>query len=318
MTILRLRGRRAGRTMGVPGQIFTNWFPLFLLIALVLGLEPRSLVQAATFTVNSTADAVDDLPGDGVCATANGIWTLRAAIQETNALPGADTVELPAGRYELSVAGGREDACATGDLDVTDDLSIIGADAASTVIDGGKMDHVFDIFASATVSIANVTVTNGDLGFQGAYGEYGGGIRNQGTLSLNEVIVAGNNGGRDFGLAGGIYNVTPGRLILTDVAVSGNLAMHVGGVVNYGEAVLTDVTINANTALALTGGMQDGAGIPYMSPRPTAVLTNVTISGNAGGYSTASAGGFSNRDIASLTNVTITGNTGGAGAGLAG
>jgi CSLREA domain-containing protein len=43
--------------------------------------------QAKSFTVTSTIDAVDAVPGDGVCATAANQCTLRAAIQEANATP---------------------------------------------------------------------------------------------------------------------------------------------------------------------------------------------------------------------------------------
>ena len=50
------------------------------------------------FTVNSTVDAVDANPGDGVCETApgNGACTLRAAVQEANDLPGMDEINVPA------------------------------------------------------------------------------------------------------------------------------------------------------------------------------------------------------------------------------
>jgi hypothetical protein len=43
---------------------------------------------------------------DGVCATASGACSLRAAIMEANALPGADTIIVPAGTYVLALAGG--------------------------------------------------------------------------------------------------------------------------------------------------------------------------------------------------------------------
>jgi CSLREA domain-containing protein len=104
-----------------------------------------SVAQAAPFTVNSTADAVDAHPDDGVCATAQNVCTLRAAIQETNALAGADTITLPASMYTLSIPGPFEDQAATGDLDITDDLTLTGAGAANTIIDGGGLDRVFDI-----------------------------------------------------------------------------------------------------------------------------------------------------------------------------
>src|SRR5207302_6707572 len=46
------------------------------------------------FVVNSTGDGDDAFPGDGQCETAvgNGVCTLRAAIEETNAHPGGDGI----------------------------------------------------------------------------------------------------------------------------------------------------------------------------------------------------------------------------------
>jgi CSLREA domain-containing protein len=51
---------------------------------------------AANFPVNNTGDAIDVTPGDSVCETApgNGVCTLRAAIQEANALAGPDTINF--------------------------------------------------------------------------------------------------------------------------------------------------------------------------------------------------------------------------------
>src|SRR5689334_18960683 len=91
---------------------------------------------AATFDVNTTTDAVDANPGDGRCETApgNGICTLRAAIQETNALPGADAITLPPGTIKLTVAGYDEDGAASGDLDITDDLNIAGTGMSASTI----------------------------------------------------------------------------------------------------------------------------------------------------------------------------------------
>src|SRR5262249_12990409 len=95
---------------------------------------------ASEFVVNSTADAVDAKPGDGVCATSSGVCTLRAAIQEANAHSGKDSITLPAGTYTLSIAGPAEDAAATGDLDITDDLILNGAGAETTIVDGAQLD----------------------------------------------------------------------------------------------------------------------------------------------------------------------------------
>ena len=65
---------------------------LVTLAAMVLAPVPGG--SAATLTVNSTGDASDLTAGNGVCetATGNGVCTLRAAIEEANALGGADTI----------------------------------------------------------------------------------------------------------------------------------------------------------------------------------------------------------------------------------
>ena len=90
---------------------------------------------AATFTVGSTQDAVDASPGDGICATGASACTLRAAVMEANALPGQDTITVPAGVHALAIApgGGTE---ADGDLEITSPLVVQGAGFGSTFIDG--------------------------------------------------------------------------------------------------------------------------------------------------------------------------------------
>ncbi len=52
------------------------------------------LKSQTTFTVTSTADNVDVTPGDGICADALGACTLRAAIEEANALAGQDVINF--------------------------------------------------------------------------------------------------------------------------------------------------------------------------------------------------------------------------------
>ena len=53
-------------------QNFLRVITIFMLLANVLGASGASVVYAASLTVNSTADAVDANPGDGLCATAGG------------------------------------------------------------------------------------------------------------------------------------------------------------------------------------------------------------------------------------------------------
>src|SRR5689334_7534298 len=81
---------------------------LVLFGALVAGRSPVTANPAiiqASFAVTTTTDAVDASPGNGQCAIAGGGCTLRAAIQESNALGGSNTITLPAGTYMLSIGG---------------------------------------------------------------------------------------------------------------------------------------------------------------------------------------------------------------------
>ena len=94
----------------------------------ILGWTMAGSASAAVFSVNSVTDGVDTTPGDGICATAAGTCSLRAAIQESNALMGPDTISLPPGTYALTLAGLAENRAASGDLDITDDLAINGTD----------------------------------------------------------------------------------------------------------------------------------------------------------------------------------------------
>jgi CSLREA domain-containing protein len=58
---------------------------LLAIVALGLGtLISPALSRAATFVVDSTADARDAAPGDGTCATTKAVCTLRACTDPTD------------------------------------------------------------------------------------------------------------------------------------------------------------------------------------------------------------------------------------------
>ncbi|HTO74935.1 MAG TPA: CSLREA domain-containing protein, partial [Thermoanaerobaculia bacterium] len=74
------------------------------LAALALALAATTLAERpprrpgfiVIFTVNSTGDAHDANPGDGICETApgNGVCTLRAAIDEANVLTAPEEINF--------------------------------------------------------------------------------------------------------------------------------------------------------------------------------------------------------------------------------
>ena len=294
---------------------------LALLVALAAG--GGGPAQAADFTVTKTADTAD-----GTC---DADCSLREAIIAANALAGHDTITLPVGTYTQSIVGTDEDAAADGDLDITDDLTITGAGAGSTIIDGNggvtdeRVLHVDPGSTGVTVDISGVSIQNGLEEFGG------GGIWNNGGLTLIGVTVSGN----DAIGAGGIFNSVSGTLALTDSAVSGNEAgFDSGGIRNAGTLSLTDSTVGGNTAGTDAGGIRNtgtlmltdstvsgntsganGGGIYNTGSGGTLTLTGSTVSGN---NADAWGGGISNSEgsIATLTNVTVSGNTADRGGGI--
>jgi CSLREA domain-containing protein len=229
-----------------------------LLGAVLLATWCAAPVHAATFVVTSTGDAADAKPGDGVCATgaATPTCTLRAAIQETNALAGADTINVPSGTYFLTIQGASEDAAATGDLDITGELTINGTGTNAPVIGGSGIDRVFDVLGNANLTLSRLTIQNGNPGGSHAAG---GGIRNAGNLTLLNLAVRVNT--VQNGDGGGIANLGSGRMQLTNVTVSGNVAAaRGGGIANDvgGTMQLVNVTLTDNGAF--TGGDIDNLG----------------------------------------------------------
>ena len=150
------RGEQTSRV--VLGSVFPLLLTLAVVTLLLVGSEKPA--HAATFAVTSTSDAVDSNTLDGVCNDGLGNCTLRAAIMQANALPGADTITVPAGTYTLSIAGAGEDAGASGDLDIGGDLTINGGGSATTIVDGADLDRVFHIVGGAIV-ISGLTIQNG-------------------------------------------------------------------------------------------------------------------------------------------------------------
>ncbi|MDH5535594.1 MAG: CSLREA domain-containing protein, partial [Betaproteobacteria bacterium] len=262
-----------------------------IVLSALIVIAATGPAHAATFNVNSTADAVDANPtvANPACETApgNGVCTLRAAIQQANALGGAHTINLPAGNYLLTRSG-NDDNAINGDLDITGTLTLNGAGAGSTIIDGNSIDRVFHVLVGATVTMSGVTIRGGNLS-----GADGGGIWNESNLTLSGVTLS-NNVARD---GGAIFSQnTSNSVTLSNVVLSGNTASRDGGAIGMKDTgatlSFTDVTMTGNTAVARGGG--------YFGDRASGPMTRVTVSGN----SAQDGGGLAMTN--SLANVTLT------------
>ena len=223
---------------------------LLALALLLAGFGPIASAYAATITVTTFADNL----------TINGDCSLREAIQAANtntavdACPagsGADTIQLSAGTYSLSLGNvsGDENANQTGDLDILSNLTIKGVDASTTNITNTvALDRVMQILPGATVTLTGISISNGHSS------QNGGAISNSGTLTLNSVIV--KNSIAD-GNGGGIFN-DAGAVTINESTISNNQAHHGGGIFNNsGTVTLNACIVNNNET---TGG-GDGGGI---------------------------------------------------------
>jgi len=185
---------------------------MVLFVCIVLALYPPHAATAASlnFSVNSTQDAPDATPGDGICAISTGECTLRAAVQEANAQPAGSTVAItvPAGTYSLTL----------GSLALTaNTIAVSGAGSATTIVDAGGLSGVFTVAKGVTATLSGLTITNG-------VAATGGGINNAGALSLEGASVLTNTttsaSGTNGGDGGGIWS--SGTLNIDNSLISGN------------------------------------------------------------------------------------------------
>ena len=258
-----------------------------LLAALLLAAAPAA--RGAVLNVTKPADTLD-----GVC---DSDCSLREAVVAANARNGRDVIVLPPGFYRLSRAGAGEDHAATGDLDVRYPLTVIGAGADKTVIDGGGLDRVFDALG-ASLELLGVAVQGGRVA------GWGGGIRSTGELGVYQTLVRGNAAVGETGEGGGIW--VEGDLVMHESTVAENLAqggIGGGGILTLGEeALLNNSTISGNEAEGQNpeGFLGGGFGGGLFAGSDDVIVSNTTITGNTaavgGGYCVfsedAPSGGF--------------------------
>lgn len=295
-------------------------------------------VSAATFTVNTTNDTVDATPGDGICADAASQCSLRAAISEANALAGDDIITLPAGEYTQTLTAANEDLNAGGDWDIRSNITINGAGAATTILQaaaspGTATERVMEnVLAANVVTINGVTLRHGFKTGLAAATTRGGGIRNVGTLTMNDSVVTLNTAAG----AGGIRNER--TITLNNVTVSNN-ACNQAAITCFGGGMYNTLAINAtvtvnnsrftgNTSAATaTNGFGFGAGLGIESTTGfNLVITGSEFSNNVGNGNGASGGSNGNglrmlptaASTANITNTSFNNNSGTGGSSIQG
>jgi predicted outer membrane repeat protein len=188
-----------------------------------------------------------------------------------------------------------------GELLINKDLTIAGPGAGALTVSGNNASRVFDV-AGGTVTLSGLTISNGLAPVKGPTAGYGGGIFNQGTLTVSNSTLLSNStsnvaGGNGEG--GGIYNSTSGTLTVTNYStLSNNTAHDGGGIQSDGMATISGGTIlSGNSAAYFGGGIQ--------SEGTLTVSGGCTLSGNSARY----GGGIESDGTTTINSCTLSGNS---------
>jgi hypothetical protein len=181
--------------------------------------------------VNETCQRCD------VCPSGCAFTTVQAAIDAAD--PGS-AIRLCPGRY-------------AGHVTVAKNLTLLGAGAERSFLDGGDEESplaVLNVAKAVTVEARALTIRGGNSG------DLGGGVANEGTLTLDGVGVTANRAKLN---GGGIVNRVGATLTVTDSSVSGNKAGSQGGglFIAGGDVTLSESQLETNEA-GLTQAGQGG------------------------------------------------------------
>jgi len=106
----------------------------------------------------------DLIAADGLCSLREAIFAARFNMPVTGCPAGSpdgvDTLALDATTYVLALPGSGEDGNETGDLDTgpAHAMRISGRGTAATVIDAKGVDRVFDVLATADLTLEDLTI----------------------------------------------------------------------------------------------------------------------------------------------------------------
>ncbi|NLE44621.1 MAG: CSLREA domain-containing protein [Chloroflexi bacterium] len=291
--------------------------------SLIVALAPIPTLSSSVASIHVTTVA-DEYGGGAACSLREAV---RAA--NTNAPFGGcpagnsgarDIIIVASGVYTLTLTGAGEDANATGDLDISSDITVTGAGAEQTII-AGMLDRVLHVL-SGDVVVNHLTIAHGDPpngaagamgatpganGTPGGAGSDGGGIYNAGTLTLNSCTVRNNGagrGGNGGSGAAGASGISGGAGGTGGAGSAGGRGGRGGGIYNAGTLTLNGSTVTRNSAgdggvggSGRSGG-DGGGGIAVFG-------SEMGGDGGAGGAGGTGGGGGSGGGICNFGTLTV-------------
>ncbi|HKR12115.1 MAG TPA: Ig-like domain-containing protein, partial [Pyrinomonadaceae bacterium] len=207
--------------------------------------------------------------------------------------------------FDLAGAGPHTITLTTGELLVGKSVTVNNNSGESITVSGNNLSRVFHVNSSITAAIIGLTISGGN-----ATGD-GGGILNEGALTVVNSTLSGNVTGADGGAISTAAAAT--SLTLINTTISGNSAASSGGGVNVlgGTATSVNSTITNNTADSDNNATGTGGGISAQAG--TTTLKNTIVAGNFNedGASDAADDVSGTVDAASSFNLIGTGGAGG-------
>ncbi|MDY0019038.1 MAG: choice-of-anchor Q domain-containing protein, partial [Anaerolineae bacterium] len=230
--------------------------------------------SAASLTVTSLADTTTD---DGQC-------TLREAILAANNAAANDDCGASSPGDDLITFNVSGTITLSSVLPAIANAGALTLDGSgrSITLSGGYTVRILYVESGAALTLKNLTITGG----RAPSFDYGGGVYNNGTLTVENCTFSNNNG---YNAGGGIYN-NSGTLTVTNAIFSNNEAADGGGIYNQaGSVTVTGTTLSGNSVNYNGGGIHNNSGVM--------TVQNSTFSQN---YAYLSGGGILNTGQTSL------------------
>ncbi len=244
-------------------------------------IQITPISRPADFQVGASEDALldksDSNPGDGLCASEDGVCTLRAAVEEANASPGQQSIALASATYILEIEA---------PLRFSDSAVVLGNGADQSVIRSISGFTTLVGNTGTTLRLEDLTVA----------GESNG-VDTQGDLIARSVRFTANRANGQFG-AGALVR---GNVDIRNSTFDGNTTTADGAALFNlgGTSYLENVTVVGNS----------GGGLVFNND---ATLVNVTITGNSGGCCwervSASLNSYGAGTVVTLVNSVLAGN----------
>jgi hypothetical protein len=272
--------------------------PPLRVAAFITGLAALYLVGPASAATYRPTRHDDPTPGK--CKPRD--CSLREAVVAADKMQDADKIVLGRGKYRLRIPDDGDDDGKSGDLDLGQDVTVVGKGPRRTTVDGRGIDTVFQLLGFNEYAVKGMTIKNGN-------DARGGGIFAAPVTAVIKNVVLKSNTATSEG--GGIWSNSP-DLVLSRVSVvkndaptGGGMFMHAGAS-SKPTATIQSSTFSGNEAAEGAGLAVDGSNPDPFTEDPAASIVNSTFannkaSGNGGGV-WAIEGGTLTVDNATIAN----------------